>query len=189
MDLDFHKTHQALSRLSGIPAEELKGRIHTSAFFNEYEKGLITDEEFREQLRLFLNCSTSDENLDRAWNALLLDITKERLDLLTQLKTKYKTFLLSNTNNIHLKAVNETVIKTSGEKSLDPFFHKAYFSHVMKMRKPDKEIFNFVLEENNLTASETLFMDDIFENIQGAKSVGIQTILISSTSQILSLFK
>jgi putative hydrolase of the HAD superfamily len=189
MDLDFSKTHHAFSRLSGIPAEELKGKIHTTEFFNAYEKGTISDTEFRNHMRSFLNCHTTDDNIDRAWNALLLDITKERLDLLLKLKSKYKTFLLSNTNNIHLQAVNEIVFKTSGEKTLDPFFHLAYFSHLMKMRKPDQEIFTSVLKENNLNGSETLFMDDIFENIQGAKSVGIQTIHINSTNQILSLFQ
>jgi putative hydrolase of the HAD superfamily len=189
LDLDFSKTHQAFSRLSGIPAEELKGKIHTNEFFNQYEKGLTTDQDFRNQLRAFLNCSTTDDNLDKAWNAMLVSITKERLDVLTQLKSKFNTFLLSNTNNIHLKAVNEIVFNVSGEKSLDSFFHKAYYSHLMRMRKPDQDIFLSVLEENDLVASETLFMDDIFENVQGAKSVGIQTIQINSTQQMLSLFR
>ena len=189
MDLDFSKTHQAFSNLSGVPLEALKGKIHTANFFNEYEKGLMTDSEFRNHMRAFLNYPQAlDQEIDLAWNALLLNITRERYDLLNALKTKYRTFLLSNTNNIHLNAVNEIVFKTSGEKSLDPFFHKAYFSHLMKMRKPDPEIFTHVLAENNLIASETLFMDDILENIEGAKSLGIQTIHISSTNQILSLF-
>jgi len=189
MDLDFTKTHQAFSRLSGIPAEELKGKIHTNEFFNKYEQGLMTDLDFRDALREFLCCSTDDDNLDRAWNAMLVGIAKERLDVLEQLKTKYNTFLLSNTNGIHLQAVNDIVFKTSGEKQLDSFFHKAYYSHLMKMRKPNQDIFLSVLEENDLLPGETLFMDDIFENVQGAKSVGIQTIQISSTQQMLSLFK
>ncbi len=189
MDLDFSKTHREFSRLCRIPVEELKGKIHTSPFFNEYEKGLISDEEFRNHMRAFLSYSkATDQEIDSAWNALLLNITKERYALLNELKSRYKTFLLSNTNNIHLQAVNEIVLKTSGEKTLDPFFHKAYFSHLMKMRKPDQKIFKSILKENNLNPSETLFMDDILENIEGAKSVGIQTIHITSTNQILSLF-
>lgn len=188
MDLDFSKTHQAFSRLSGIPVEELKGKIHTTDFFSEYEKGQMNDREFRDRIRSFLNCNATDAEIDKAWNALLLDITQRRFDLLLQLKSSYKTFLLSNTNNIHLEEVNKIVFKSSGEKSLDPFFHRAYFSNLMKMRKPDEEIFSCVLKENNLKANETLFMDDILENINGAKSVGIQTIHITSTNQILSLF-
>lgn len=189
MDLDFSKTHRAFSHLSGVPAEEFKGKIHTHDFFNRYEKGLMTDPDFRNELRTFLNCDATDDNIDRAWNAMLVGIAKERLDMLNQLKSKYHTFLLSNTNNIHLVTVNEIVAGVSGKTSLDCFFHKAYYSHLMKMRKPDKEIFLTVLEENGLVASETLFMDDVFENVQGAKSVGIQTIQISSTQQMLSLFQ
>ncbi len=188
MDLDFSKTHQVFSNLSGIPVEDLKGKIHTASFFNDYEKGLISDSEFRDRMRSFLNCHATDDEIDFGWNALLLNITKNRFDLLLSLKSNYKTFLLSNTNNIHLEAVNKIIFKTIGENSLDPFFHKAYFSHLMKMRKPGQEIFKFVLKENNLKANETLFMDDILENINGAKSVGIQTIHITSTNQILSLF-
>jgi len=189
MDLDFSKTHQAFSRLSGIPVEALKGKIHTTEFFNQYEKGLISDRDFRNELSSFLNCSTSDDNLDRAWNAMLVGITKERFDVLKELKSKYNTFLLFNTNNIHLMAVNEIVRTSTGEKSLDSFFHRAYYSHLMRMRKPDPEIFHSVLEENDLIVGETLFMDDLFENVQGAKSVGIQTIQINSTQQMLSLFQ
>jgi len=188
MDLDFSKTHQIFSGLSGIPAGDLKGKIHTASFFNDYETGLISDNEFRDRIRSFLNCKATNDEIDLGWNALLLSITRKRFDLLLSLKSKYKTFLLSNTNNIHLEAINKIVFKTSGENSLDPFFHKAYFSHLMKMRKPDQEIFKFVLKENDLNPSETLFMDDILENINGAKSVGIQTIHITSTNQILSLF-
>jgi FMN phosphatase YigB (HAD superfamily) len=188
MDLDFSKTHEAFSRLSGISALELKEKIRHLDFLNEYEKGLISDSEFRSDMRSFLNCKATDYEIDLAWNALLLNITQERLKILLNLKSRYQTFLLSNTNNIHLKAVNEIVFQTSGKKSLNPFFHKAYFSHLMKMRKPDLAIFKQVLIENNLTAGETVFMDDILENIEGAKSAGIQTIHISSTNQILSLF-
>ncbi|GHM98666.1 hydrolase [Cytophagales bacterium WSM2-2] len=188
MDLDFSKTYEAFSKLAKLPVPALKEKMPQVTFFNEYEKGLITDFEFRHQLRLFLNSEVSDQEIDIAWNAMLLDITRERLDLLTRLQSKYNTFLLSNTNSIHLRVVNETVFRSSGVRELDAFFRKAYYSHLMRLRKPDPEIFKQVLKENNLQAAETLFMDDIAENINGAKSVGIQTIQITSTNQILSLF-
>jgi len=186
--LDTARTYMAFSELSGIPIQKLKEKIASVTFFNEYEKGLIPDTEFRNHLRAFLENPASDQQIDNIWNAMLLDISADHLNLLNKLKSVYRTFLLSNTNNIHLEEVNKAVFNASGEKSLDPFFHKAYFSHLMHQRKPDSEIFTSLLKENNLSAEETLFMDDMFENIQGAKSVGIQTIQITSINQVLSLF-
>jgi len=188
LDLDFTRTHEAFSHLSGIPVSELKEKILHQPFFLDYEKGLLTDEEFRNQLRVFSNKKITDHELDFAWNAMLVNIKKERLDLLLRLKSKHQTFLLSNTNGIHVERINEIVFNVSGEKTLEPFFHRVYFSHEMKMRKPHAEIFETVLKENNLNASECLFMDDLAENIQGAKSVGIETIQITSPDHILELF-
>src|ERR1041385_5121541 len=92
MDLDFSKTHQAFSALAGVPVEALKGKIHTASFFDEYEKGLMTDSEFRNHMRSFLNSpQAQDQEIDSAWNAMLLTITREHYDLLNALKSKYKT--------------------------------------------------------------------------------------------------
>src|SRR5207245_597333 len=97
-------------------------------------------------------------------------------------------FLLSNTNNIHLKFVNQIVLNDTGHPAIGHYFHRDYYSHRMNMRKPDPAIFQRVLSENNLTANETYFLDDNLENIQGAKSIAIHTAHITSPDRVLSLF-
>jgi FMN phosphatase YigB (HAD superfamily) len=109
--------------------------------------------------------------------------------LLRDLKSKYKTYLLSNTNAIHLDCFTGIVKKAHGIESLDPLFHKAYYSHLMKMRKPDPGIYEFVLKENGLKAEETIFLDDNLANLKGAASVGIQTFHVSHPDTIFSLFR
>ena len=109
-----------------------------------------------------------------AWNALLLDFPKERIDLLKKIKTKYRTFLLSNTNSIHLKEFQERLHNEQGVY-LEDLFEKAYYSHVVKLRKPNADIFNLVLKENDLMPSETLFIDDTASNFPEAEKMGIQT--------------
>jgi glucose-1-phosphatase len=109
--------------------------------------------------------------------------------LLTALKKAHRTYLLSNTNAIHLEHINHRVLPSiNGMRSLDDYFHNTYYSHLMKKRKPEPAIFLQVLEENGLSASETLFLDDNAENIEGAKAVGLQTAFVNSNDFILDYF-
>jgi putative hydrolase of the HAD superfamily len=188
INLDVTRTFQAFADLAQYSIEEVKSKIHEQAFFNEYEKGMLTDNQFRVHIRSFLNTKVTDAQIDFAWNAMLLDIPLEKYQMLLNLKSDFNVFLLSNTNNIHLQAVNQIVFNNTGRSGLSYYFHKDYYSHLMKMRKPDPEIFQHILYENNLAPYETYFLDDNFENIQGAKSVGIQTAHITSPQMVLPLF-
>jgi len=188
INLDVSRTYQEFAHLAGCSIGEVKSKIYEQTFFNDYEKGILSDDEFRTYIRTFLRSQASDDQIDSAWNAMLLDIPKEKYQLLTKLKPEYKVFLLSNTNNIHLQAVNQIVFNDTGHAGLSSYFYKDYYSHLMKMRKPDPEIFQYVLAENDLVAKETYFLDDNLENIQGAKSLEIHTALITSPEMVLSLF-
>jgi glucose-1-phosphatase len=188
INLDTHKTYEQFSKLSGIKVEEFISKASESPFFDQYEKGLLSDQEFREHLRLLLKSEASDSEIDNAWNAMLLDIPLKRIQLLQQLRANYRLFLLSNTNNIHLQCFTKIFQHTTGLPSLDNCFDKAYYSHLMKMRKPDDEIYRQVLIENQLMANQTLFLDDNLSNLQGAKSVGIHTFHVAHPDLIFSLF-
>lgn len=186
--LDTFKTTQAFADLSNLTTNEVKQKFESSSFFLDYEKGKISDPEFRAMIRSLLKINATDSEIDRAWNAMLLDFHPEKLKLLQEMKTEYKTYLLSNTNSIHLEEVNQILHKSTGFKSLDFYFHKSYYSHLLGMRKPDQEIFKHVIIENNLNPADTIFLDDNESNLSGAISLGIQTQLITPTVTILSLF-
>jgi len=188
INLSVEKTHQAFASLSGLPLEEIKSIVHHGAFFHEYEKGLINDADFRSHLRESLNLKVGDAELDFAWNAMLLDIPIERIRLLEKLKPGFKIFLLSNTNNIHLQCFNNQVKQLTGFASIDQYFHQAYYSHLVKMSKPDVEIYEHVLRSSNLIADETIFLDDNKDNLTGANKAGIQTFHVQHPDQIFSLF-
>ncbi len=188
INLSVEKTHQAFASLSGLPVDEIKTIVHHGDFFNQYEKGLISDSEFRDHLRESLNLRVDDGELDNAWNAMLLDIPMERIRLLEQLKSGFRIFLLSNTNNIHLQSFNHQVKQLTGFNAIDEYFHQAYYSHLVKMRKPDLEIFEHVLHTSNLIPEETLFLDDNKDNLTGANKAGIKTFHVQEPDQIFSLF-
>ncbi|MEW2922325.1 HAD family phosphatase [Muricauda sp. ANG21] len=141
--------------------------------FKDYEKGLVSSDHFLDTVsRQFPKASRSE--LRHAWNAILLDFPEERLTFLEHLaKTnEYRLFLLSNTNDLHI----EHVKKQMGMPRFNRFkksFEVFYLSYEMGMRKPDTEIFEFALEQNRLTAHETLFVDDVKENTDAASNLGI----------------
>ncbi len=188
INLSVEKTHRAFAALSGLPVAEIKTRVHHGAFFHDYERGLITDSEFREHLRESLNMNVSDSQLDEAWNAMLLDIPIARIQLLERLKTRYNIYLLSNTNNIHLQRFNGIVKQLTGKPAIDHYFHDAYYSHLLKMSKPDVAIYQHVLGQHAMLPQETIFLDDNKDNLAGANKVGIQTFHVGHPDQIFSLF-
>ena len=189
MDLHVDKSHHAFARLSHRSSEEIQAKISQSTCFIAHEKGLISDAQFRDEVRTLLGMNLTDAEIDNAWNAMLGDIPLDRLQLLKRLRKDYKVFLLSNTNSIHLPIFSETVKVNSGEEaSLESFFDKAYYSHVMKMRKPDEEIFKKVLTENQLIAGNTLFLNDFLPNLKGAEKAGLKTFHVQGPQSIFSLF-
>ncbi len=188
MDLHVDRSHQAFARLANCPVGDIQSKIAKASCFIEHEKGLLSDADFRDEVRAMLQINLPDVEIDTAWNAMLGDIPLERLQLLKRLRKDFKVFLLSNTNSIHLPRFSETVKSNSGETSLDPFFDKAYYSHVMKMRKPDEKIFRYVLDQNQLVAEQTLFLDDFPVNLVGAEKTGIKTFHVLGPQSIFSLF-
>jgi glucose-1-phosphatase len=190
LDLSIDSTLESFSRLSGLEKKKVENIFHSTPGFLSYEKGLMTDEEFRDFVRQVYAIKGDDASLDKSWNAMLVDIPVAKLNLLHTLKTKFNVFLLSNTNNIHLQYINGQMLPgITGDSSLDPFFHKTYYSHIMKKRKPDADIFEQVLEENGLLPAETLFLDDNSSNIQGAAGLGIQTLHVVTPTLMLDYFK
>lgn len=189
INIDFQHTYEAFARLGNTDILTILKRFEALQVFKKYEKGDFSDAGLRNLVRKEFNAALSDQQIDNAWNALLMDIPKERVKLLQSLKGKYRTFLLSNTNNIHIQEVNTILEKTSGVKNLSFLFEKVYYSYEIKMSKPDLEIYRHVLKEQNLKAEETLFIDDNKENIEGAKAAGINVLHVQAPETIIELLK
>ncbi len=189
LDLDVPKTIGEFARVSGLTPEEVAHRFRYSDGFLKYERGEIGDVEFRDFVRELYAVSIPDDDLDACWNAMLLGIPADKLALLLTLRRKYTVFLLSNTNTIHLNYINSMILPPSDAvPSLDSYFDRAYYSHFMGKRKPEREIFEQVLDENRLLAQESLFLDDNAENIEGARIVGLQTAYVNTPDFILKYF-
>jgi glucose-1-phosphatase len=190
LDLSVDQTMEQFSALSGLDKQRVKDLYVSTPGFEEYEKGLMNDKDFRDFVRAVFAVQSSDEEIDTCWTAMLLGLPIRKLNLLQSLKKNFSVYLLSNTNNIHLNYINQIMLPgiTHSGNSLDSYFHRAYYSHIMKKRKPNADIFEQVLNENALLAHETLFLDDNLPNIEGAKQLGIQTVHVVTPDIILNYF-
>ncbi|MNK64690.1 Alpha-D-glucose-1-phosphate phosphatase YihX [compost metagenome] len=137
-----------------------------------FEVGAISPEDFVGGFQKQLP-NASKEDILRAWNAVLADFPFYRLEFLQELSKKYRLFLLSNTDSIHINTF-ETKSGVSFYKDFYDCFEKVYFSFDIGMRKPDPKIYQFVLDQNNLVAENTLFVDDKTENTDSAAALGIK---------------
>ena len=189
IDLDIPGTFSRFAARSGKQVEEVKLICSTSPVFLDYEKGRITDAQFRTGANQLLNTSLSDEELDQIWNSMLLEVPVEKITMLEELALDHRLFLLSNTNNIHIRCFAEIFQRASGGRPIEDFFEQVYYSHHINMRKPDEAIFRFVLEQNRLDPSATLFLDDNADNIRGAAATGIHTFHVTHPSVVLNVFK
>ena len=155
----------------------------------QYEMGMITTQEFVNTFKSYFP-SISETDFKNAWNSMLLDFPLYRLSFLKSLANskKYRIFLLSNTNDLHISWIQ----KTWGRKLFSEFkncFEKFYLSHEIHLRKPNKNIYEFVIESNKLTPEETFFVDDTEENTVVANKLGIKTWHINPNSEdVVDLF-
>ena len=187
INLDIHKTIFEFNKLAETPFESIYTQVRQNQIFDLFDKGTVSEIQFFDKLKNLINSSKTTDQLITAWNAMLLDFPSERLSLLETLKPKYRLFLLSNTNETHIKAFESDLFKTNGSKNLEPYFEKVYYSCRMGMRKPDELIFEEVLKENNLIAQETLFIDDTQQHVDGACKTGIHGHLLGKNKEVKSL--
>lgn len=188
LNLDEQKTFSELMRIMGCNKEELYTIMHTNNTFYKYECGLISSEEFVAHLQSLSFIPVKKEDVITAWNAMLLDFPEQHVRLLLNLKKTYRTFLLSNTNDLHEKAFIANMKAQGIQESIYDLFETVWYSHTLHLRKPNADIYEAVLKEANLNPHETLFLDDRQENLDGAKEVGISTMHITKDVTIMSLF-
>lgn len=140
---------------------------------NQYEVGKISSDDFVSNLKEIYPQATKEE-ITTIWNGMILDFPETRLKYIEALAkdNKYRLFLLSNTNELHISKVKETM----GLERYELFkkcFEQFYLSHEIQLRKPNAPIFEFVLKTNRLKAEETLFIDDTLENTKAAEKLHI----------------
>jgi glucose-1-phosphatase len=174
INLDNRLTEKAFFDLGAKDFRKYFGHGFAASFFSDYEVGKISDQQFISDLKKMIDVDVPDQVIIDAWDALLLNFPPERIHLMRDLKKKYRIFLFSNTNALHLKKVQSIYQNEFGGGSLEDHFEKTYYSHLIHLRKPDAASFEYIIRENKLTPSATMFVDDAQVNVAGANAVGLR---------------
>lgn len=192
INIDPERTYRAMADLAGWKwdAQRVKKFLHEeNSYWENFELGKYDMPWFCQLMREEMYHHATDEQIEEAWCALLMDIPKERIDLIDKLGEKYELHLLSNTSIGHIPTVNKILKDTTGVEELEDLFVHTFYSYEMHMRKPDVAIYEKVIDKAYLMKEATLFVDDSPENIEGAKKAGLHTHLVTETDDILTIFK
>ena len=177
IDLDMNQSILNFRKLGVENVENYLSNFGQSGFFMQLEKGKISADEFRSEIRKMTTNTITDKEIDDAWNAFLVRIPSEKLDIVYELRKKYRIIMLSNTNAIHFPYAEQTFFSYKN-RDIDEYFDKCYRSYDMKMAKPDTEIFEAILNQEQVAANQCLLLDDGPKNIEQAQKLGFQTYFV-----------
>lgn len=189
INVDYMKTENAFINLGIKNFAEYYKQDFVSTLFEDLEIGAIAPQEFYSTLRQITHTTLTNEQIENAWNAMLGEYMIDRLEWLKTISCRYKIFLFSNTNQIHFDCFSKMYNNLKLSNSFSSYFIKDYYSHILGFRKPNANSYNVILQEQDLIASETLFIDDTLKNIEGAKFVGLQTLHLINSMSLIEEFK
>ena len=158
-------------------------------FFTLYETGKINTAEFITSIQKTTDRNISSEKIAAAWNTMILDLKEDVMFLLKKLRLEYRIFLLSNTNELHIRSFNEALYSKFGIKDLGGIFEKLYYSHELGMRKPDREIFEFVLNDSQISPGQTVYIDDTSAHIESAATLGVRVYHLKAPEKLTDILK
>ncbi|MCD7971132.1 MAG: HAD family phosphatase [Candidatus Azobacteroides sp.] len=183
LNLDRRACVDAFRALGFEKVEDFLGEYSQKDIFRQLETGKITPSEFRKEVRRLIGKPVADQEIDRAWVSFLLDVPEAKRKLLLELRKQYRVFMLSNTNAIHIDYIIPREFEKDGHR-LSDYFEKVYYSYQIGLAKPDRAIFDYVLQDANIEARETLMLDDSESNIEAAAAVGMKTYLVKPHEEL-----
>ena len=173
-----------------ISTLELARSKEFTELMSKFDTGIYTAPTFRKRMKALVHQEKmTDQKFDAIWNAMLLDIPRERIEAIEKVKKHYKIFMMSNTNVIHYDLYVRDLQLRFGSHEFDELFNKSYFSFAEHLEKPDPRFFELILDHEGLLPEETLFIDDTEKNIKVAQSLGIRTYHISREELVRNLFE
>lgn len=183
-DIRYENIPEAFARMGAGNLVELYSKAKQTDFIDLYEEGLISSDEFCEEIRKVSSIPLTNEQIQDAWNAILIDVPAPRVDFLLKQKEKYNLYLFSNTNQFNYDCFTAHLKQKYGFDFFETIFKAAYFSHILHIRKPKEEGFRRIIHEQQLNPAETLFIDDSPQHIEGARRCGLNAYHLKDDERI-----
>ena len=187
IDIDYQATEKAFVELGLKDFGEKYSQLNQNDLFDKFEVGEISTQHFINKILPLCPEGMSPNKVVAAWNAMLGEFPKEKIELLHQVKSRLPIYMLSNTNEIHIPKVYEAWDKVS-DVPMSSLFDKVYLSFEIGKSKPDVGTFNWVCETLAINPSTTLFIDDSPQHIEGAKQAGLPTFYYQSKEEFYDFF-
>lgn len=190
-NIDYDAPARAFQALGMTNFKEIYSQASQTDLFDRMETGAISNEDFIDQLHQYVPEGVTKEQVLHAWNVILLDIPKARIDLVHKLGAHYRMFLLSNTNAIHVEEFEKTIDQTMGLDYFYSAFETIYYSNRIGIKKPYPETFLEVCQWNDLDPKRTLFVDDSIQHAQGAAIAGLFSyhLRVDLGEEVIDVFK
>lgn len=187
IDIDYEAVRDAFHKIGLQNVRAFYQHESHSQLVEDFEQGLISPATFRDEIIKDIGSPVSYDSFDKAWNAILKNVPAKRVKLLEELSSDFNLYLLSNTNIIHYEKYTRDFKEQHG-KNLRSLFVKAYFSHEIKMRKPNQDIFNYIVKDAGIEKDSSLFIDDAEKNIHAAREVGLKAFFKPQDMELIDFF-
>lgn len=186
INIDEQKAAKNFADL-GFDVSSFYNKENQISLFDDFETGKITGSDFVGALKLMGGNQVSVESIRNAWNSMLLDIPKERIEFLKSISRQYTCFLLSNTNEIHMESIKQMLVDQTGCFIFDEIFDAQYYSYQEGLKKPDTALFEKIIVDHNLNPTTTVFVEDTPGHIAAAEELGIKGFLVHKHTDLLKL--
>ncbi|WP_455674070.1 HAD family hydrolase [Phocaeicola sp.] len=176
VDIDRDTAVKKFIEIGVKDADSLLDKYHQKDIFLEVEDGRIDAEEFRQKLSALCGKDLTYKEVESGWKSFILAVEQYKPDYLAELRARgYKVFILSNTNPYIMGWARSTEFTSAG-RPLDDYVDKIYASYLVKCVKPNRGIFDYMIEDTGINPDETLFVDDGASNIEIGKELGFVTL-------------
>jgi FMN phosphatase YigB (HAD superfamily) len=182
-DINYHLTAEAFEKIGVKDFKNIFAKKGQADVIDRLEEGKIGIDELTKELSVLCGINLSKQQVIEAWNVMLFNIPTPRFELLKELRKKYRVFLYSNINEIHEIGVHQRLQEKYGIANLENHFEKVYYSHLIGIRKPNKEGFLYIIDDQQINANETLFIDDSPQHVEGALKAGLQAVWLDLEKQ------
>lgn len=186
VDIERDRCLDELRRLGMDAPERLVGLYKQDGPFFALENGDINMQQFHEALRPYMPAGVTDKQMDYAFSSFIVGIPLHRLQSLRELRKRYKTYILSNTNPLMFEGV---IARAFAQEGLDvnAYFDGITVSYLAHSNKPDRKIFDYAIETMGIKPEETLFFDDGQVNLDAAAALGFKTALVEPGCEFIDI--
>ena len=188
LNINPEKTINAFGQLGMTKLIGEKGLTYDHEIFYLLEQGKTTPGEFRNAVRKLLSNKLTDQQIDLAWTAMLLDFPKIRVELLQKLRSEFDLYLFSNTNAIHV-AKYQSIFRNQHGFEVSSLFEILFHSNEIGTRKPSPESYREIIRLSGILPQESLFIDDSFNNVEGAIACGLKGFWLQPGHTVEEIFQ